>query len=541
MTDSIICQHPEHIGKLCWIAVLINPSRDGIREVEDKAIQDDITICNQCEAFARIAERGFGRRAADQALMATIIKLLEQLAEKQKHLQHTADELTNSLNQLSLLKNITDTLARSDTLEKSLRIILTGATSGDAFRFNRAAVFLKNNKTNMLEGKCAIGPENIEEAGRIWENISKIPLSRLLEEILIEDEFIPCSLEMMLKRVKFPIVDGSNPLIGILHDSREKVINTTGGELKTADFSWWPLAQKIAVVPLISEGKPLGILIADNAITTMEITPDMLEALKALANACAPGLQNAILHEQLQLKIEELERMHELFKQNQAYLVRHDRLADIGTQATKVAHEFRIPLVAIGGYARRLLKTLGTDKFEPENIQVIIDEIDRLTHITEEILEYSRASKLNIRECDINNIIDESLDQLQGKLATCGVETEKHFGRKNLTVKGDPERLKQVILNLIDNAVDAMDKGGKLSIKTTRQKEYIVFDIADTGEGIDRNGLDNLFNLFYTTKNRGTGLGLPVSKKIVDDHGGCINVNSVVGSGSIFSIKLPAG
>jgi len=200
-----------------------------------------------------------------------------------------------------------------------------------------------------------------------------------------------------------------------------------------------------------------------------------------------------------------------------------------------------LPMVAIGGYARRIQKTIGTEKFDKKLVEVIINEVDRLINITSEILEYSRSSKLNIRECDLNNIVSDSLDQLKNKLNGCGVETEKNFVRKNLTIKGDPERLKQVILNLVDNAADAMTKGGKLTIKTDRDKEYIVFEIEDTGEGIDKTGLANLFNLFYTTKNRGTGLGLPVSKKIIDDHGGYISVSSILGEGSKFSVKLPAG
>lgn len=541
MVNNALCHHPDYKGKLCWISVLINPSDSINSEFTGDIIQDDITICNQCDTFSEVAERGFGRRAADQAIMATVIKLIEQLSIKQKRLQETADELKISLDQLSLLKNITDSLARSDSLSKSLRIILTGATSGDAFKFNRAAVFLLNEITSVLEGKCAIGPESAEEARRIWENISKIPVARLLEEILIEDEFIPCSVESLVNTIRIPLRENNHPFIRTLKDTREKVLDLKDPEFSAFDFSWWPQAEQAAVVPLISEGKPLGILLTDNAITNIEITSEMLEALKALANACAPGLQNAILHEQLRAKIKELERMNKLFKENQAYLVRHERLADIGTLATKVAHEFRIPLVTIGGYARRAMKTLGTDKFDNKIIQIIIDEVDRMTNITSEILEYSRDSKLNIRSCDINNIIDDSLEQLKGKLISSGVETDRKAAKKSISLKADPERLKQVVLNIVDNAVDSMSTGGKLTIKSGRQKEYIVLEIADTGHGIDNNGLENLFNLFYTTKNSGTGLGLPVSKKIIDDHGGIINVESKIGQGSVFSIRLPAG
>ncbi len=540
MDNNAICRHPKYMGKLCWISALIHPENSQAIIDGSDNIQDDIAICDQCEIFSKIAERGFGRRAADQAIMATVIKLLEQLSLKKQRLQETADQLKQSLNQLSLLKYITDTLARSDSLEKSLRIILTGATSGDAFKFNRAAVFLYNGKTGSLEGKCAIGPENFEEAGRIWEEISRIPIDRLLEEILIEDEFIPCAVETLVNKVIITASETEHPFLQTIHDLKEKLIDISVGQFTDIDFSWWPSANRIAIVPLISEGKPLGIVIADNAITNLDVTPEMLEALKSLANACAPGLQNAILHNQLYIKIKQLEHMNELIKENEAYLVRHERLADIGTLATKIAHEFRIPLVTIGGYARRLFKTFGTDKFDMKMVKVIIEEVDRLSNITSEILEYSRSSKLNIKSCNINNVVNDSLEQLKNKLSSFGVETDRKLSKKSLKIKADPERLKQVVLNIVDNAVDAMGNGGKLTVKTIQQKEYVVLEISDTGHGIDNSGLANLFNLFYTTKNRGTGLGLPVSKKIIDDHGGYINVASSRGKGSVFSIKLPA-
>ncbi|MCP4582773.1 MAG: hypothetical protein GY839_14280 [candidate division Zixibacteria bacterium] len=540
MNFDNLCKDASHKHKLCWISMLANPRQDLEEFPLPDDIQDNITICHECDQFKDITSRGFGRRAADEAIILTTIKLMEQLAIKKDNLEHTANQLRDSLTQLSLLNDITDTLARSDKLEKSLRIILTGATSGDAFRFNRAAVFLINDKTGMLEGKCAIGPENREEAKRIWSEISKIPISRLLEEILIQDEFIPCSLESAISKVKLSLKNGSNPFRNTFYAAKEMVINTKDASNNHYDYSWWPKAGQLTTVPLVAEGKPLGLILADNAITGEDITPESVEALKSLANACAPGLQNAILRNKLQVQIRELERINELFKANQAYLVQHERLADVGMLATKVAHEFRVPLVSIGGYARRILKTIGTDKFDPQMAEIIISEVDRLTNISSEILEYSGSAKLQIKNCNLNDIITQSLDQLEEKLVSSGVETEKKFIRKNLTVKVDPDKFKQVVLNLVDNAVDAMDKGGKLKVKTSRHKEYIVLDIVDNGEGIDKRGLDNLFNLFYTTKNRGTGLGLPVSKKIIDDHGGNIVIKSNPGKGSVFSVRLPA-
>jgi signal transduction histidine kinase len=208
--------------------------------------------------------------------------------------------------------------------------------------------------------------------------------------------------------------------------------------------------------------------------------------------------------------------------------------------ATKVAHEFKIPLVTIGGYARRIKNTLDTNKFDKNMIEVVISEVDRLMKINSEILEYSRVARLNIQECDVNHIIDESLNQMQERFNAASIKAERKYILPKLTIKADPERLKQVVLNLVDNAVEAMINGGKLTIKTTKLNGYVVLEVTDTGNGLDKDSMDSLFKLFYTTKTHGSGLGLSVTKKIVDDHGGFINVSSALGKGTVFSVHLPA-
>jgi signal transduction histidine kinase len=534
METDDFCVNSAAQDRLCWISVLTDPKTDINR------VQDDITICHECGKFKTLSERGTGRRVADQAIGLTIMKLMEQLAFKKENLEKTAIELKKTVEQLSLIKNITDAIARSDSLEKSLRIILTGATSGDAYGFNRAAVFLVNDKTNMLEARCAIGPDNLQEAIQIWNKIANASLGQLLNEILSETEFIPCNLELSISAFKIALNEKNQPLVQVLDEAKEQVVNVKAEKFAKYDWTWWPGASTAVAVPLISEGRPLGLIWADNAVTSRPITGDLIESLRALANACAPGLENAMLQQKLKNQLQELERIHALLKSNQAYLVQHERLVDIGMLATKVAHEFKIPLVTIGGYARRIKNTINTDKFDKKTIDVIISEVDRLMKINSEILEYSRIARLNVQECDVNHIIDDSLSQMQDRFKASGIKAECRYTKPSLMLKADPERLKQVILNLVDNAVEAMNNGGKLMVKTTKLNDYVVLEIADTGAGLDKEGIDNLFKLFYTTKTHGCGLGLPVTKKIVDDHGGHINVSSAPGIGTVFSVHLPA-
>ncbi len=533
MQPDNYCLYPEYHHKSCLISIFRNP------DVDIAGVQDDITVCYGCERFKRIASRGIGRREADQVIGDTVIKLMQQLAYKNDKLKQTAAELKSTVEQLTLFKSIADAIARSPSLDKSLRIMLTGATSGDAIGFNRAGVLLVNEYTGTLEGKCAVGPIDSAEAQAIWAKVSGVPVKQLLDNILADNMNAEFTLESFIRRAKIPLSDKNNPLVQVLVYSNSQTLQLRAADFVASDISWWPNISDIMAVPLKSEQRVLGLVLADNAITGKPFTDESAEALKSLVNACAPGIENSILQQELFLKLKELERVHDLLRANQKYLVHHERLADIGMLATKVAHEFKIPLVTIGGYARRLKALASTGRIDSALIEIIISEIDRLLTINSEILEYSRAPKLSLRECDLCELLTDAIAQMKDRMAGMAIETGIEFHKKKMMIKIDPERMRQVVLNLVANAVEAMKKGGRLTIRTRQDNDYVVIEIQDTGEGIAAEEMDNLFRLFYTTKSNGSGLGLPVTKKIIDDHGGFINVRSKKGEGTTFYVHLP--
>lgn len=533
MQPENYCLYPEYQDRFCLINVFRNPDADV------SSVQDDITVCYGCERFKKIASRGIGRREADQAIGDAVIKLMQQLANKNDKLRQTAAELKRTVEQLTLFKSIADAIARSPSLEKSLRIMLTGATSGDAIGFNRAGVLLVNDYTGALEGKCAVGPIDPAEAEAIWPKIAGLPVKQLLDNILagiVETEF---TLESAVKRARIFLSDKQNPLVQILSRSDNEAVLLRVADCGADSAIWWPNAAEFTVVPLKSEQRVLGLVLADNSITGRPFSTESAEALQSLANACAPGIENSILQQELFLKLKELERVHDLLRANQKYLVHHERLADIGMLATKVAHEFKIPLVTIGGYARRLKALASAGKIDSALVEIIIAEIDRLLTINSEILEYSRAPRLDLRECDLCDLLTDAVGRLKDKMADLAIETKIDFHKKKLILNIDPEKMRQVILNLVANAVEAMKNGGRLTIRTRQDNNYIVIEVQDTGQGIAPEEMDNLFRLFYTTKSNGSGLGLPVTKKIIDDHGGFINVRSEKGVGTTFYVHLP--
>ncbi|MBF0344403.1 MAG: PAS domain-containing protein [Nitrospirae bacterium] len=225
-------------------------------------------------------------------------------------------------------------------------------------------------------------------------------------------------------------------------------------------------------------------------------------------------------------------------------LVQSEKLSALGRLSANVAHEIRNPLTVIGGYVRRLNKRMPEGSWEKECVETIYSETLRLEMILRNVLSYSKYSQLNLQIYNVNYIVDESL---KNYLNICN---EKNTEVKKITnpvpnILVDKNQIRQVLDNLISNAIDAMPDGGVLSVSTEtvliEQKEYVVIKVADTGAGIPEDKIDLIFEPFFSTKEigTGTGLGLPLSRKIVQDHGGFITAHSQPQKGSIFCAHLP--
>jgi signal transduction histidine kinase len=204
-----------------------------------------------------------------------------------------------------------------------------------------------------------------------------------------------------------------------------------------------------------------------------------------------------------------------------------------------VAHEIKTPLIAIGGYARRALSNLKNEKFDPRDLEIIVSEVERLEKLTSQILDYSKKTKLSFSKHDLNRIIQETVEVLQERLKSNNIQLTTKFSKDIREIEIDAQRIKQVLFNLIGNAIEAMPQGGGLAITTQKKKNSMKLEIKDTGKGIPEGEKKNLFIPFYTTKPKGSGLGLAVSKKIIADHKGTIEVQSQVNMGTKFTIILP--
>lgn len=222
-------------------------------------------------------------------------------------------------------------------------------------------------------------------------------------------------------------------------------------------------------------------------------------------------------------------------------LRRKEKLTAMGELASGVAHEVRNPLNAISMIAQRLSKEFEpkTDVDEYRSLsKTVVSEVSRINDLIQRFLIFARPPKLDLRSSDLNELMDEVVELVLPEADSKGTKVVKKYQIME-KIPLDPNQMKQVFLNLVQNSLQAISKDGTISIRTAALGNSVVIEIEDTGYGIPQNSLDKIFDLYFTTKEDGTGMGLSIANQIVAAHRGRIEVESQVNVGTIFRVILP--
>ncbi|MBI5582812.1 MAG: PAS domain S-box protein [Deltaproteobacteria bacterium] len=224
----------------------------------------------------------------------------------------------------------------------------------------------------------------------------------------------------------------------------------------------------------------------------------------------------------------------------QAQVMESERLAALGQLAAEVSHEIKNPLIMIGGFARQLLRSVQ----EPRNrnkLQIIADEVTRLETLIGELRDLYRPKPLELVAVDMRALLKEVHALVRDDGRDRKVEAILDLPAEPLIVQGDRDKLKQVILNLVRNGIEAMDHGGKLTIRAHCTPDQLEITVTDEGPGISEVDREKIFAPFFTTKKHGTGLGLSLSKRIIEEHEGCsFTLTSGRDKGTVARITMPA-
>lgn len=235
--------------------------------------------------------------------------------------------------------------------------------------------------------------------------------------------------------------------------------------------------------------------------------------------------------------IRDVTKMKELEKQIQ----HSDKLALVGQIAAGIAHEIGTPLNVISGNAEYIIMEYGEDNPYKEELETIISQAERIANLIRQLLEFARPRKPNYRTVNVNRELYHVIELLKHQFERANIKLKLKLQEDIPTIYADCSQIHQVFLNIIVNAIQAISQNGVVEIETFARDGYVNIKFKDNGIGILPEHMDKIFEPFFTTKEagKGTGLGLAVSKRIVDEHGGKIEVESTFGKGATFIVKFP--
>lgn len=351
-----------------------------------------------------------------------------------------------------------------------------------------------------------------------------------------------CSHGMLDSITVPPAIPLSHPLIQNLvrchqvHDASNcDVIRPTISLETTTDNLLGKIPLKQAV-PLLSRGRLIAFAAFQPRAEAPALNPLSTELLMAMSQSAANALDSFLLYEDLQ--------------QSQTLMRRTDRLRSLEIIAGGFAHEIRNPLTSIKTFIQLAPERKDDSQFIEEFSRIVLEDVNRIERLIQEILDYARYMEPKLTDEDLNEIVSSCIYFVQIQADRRGIKIEKELASELPRGMVDQQQIKQVILNLLLNAMDAIGENpGTVRVRTHRLpkpngQEWAHIEIGDTGQGISAEHLDHIFDPFFTTKhsstfNEGTGLGLTIVHQIIQEHRGDIQVDSTEGLGTTFHIQLP--
>jgi len=415
--------------------------------------------------------------------------------------------LTTVANQAALCIENSGLMETLD-IQEILRLVLEGVTKN--IGFDRARLYLINEKKNLLECKMAVG---IDE-----ERIKGITLP-----LDPEDSVVGRSI---FEKQPFIVPDAST-------DPRVNPILKEKFNLHS-----------LLVIPLMAKEKALGAIAADFVDPNKNITKEALESVMVFAQQAGLAIHNAFMYQELktfsQQMEEKIQKTTADLRKTEAQLIRSEKLAALGQLAAGIAHEIRNPLTSINILIHSLTKNFPSEDSHREDLNVIEEEIDRINQILDRFLRFAKPAPPLLERTEVASIFEETLQLIRPRMEKQRVHVQKELQDLPMILM-DREQIKQVALNLLLNAVQAMPKGGTLMLRGQNSKDgqWITISIQDSGVGVPNEDMNKLFDPFFSTKEGGIGLGLSIAHRIIDQHHGKIEVESDPGKGTLFTIWLP--
>ncbi|MBN1290872.1 MAG: GAF domain-containing protein [Candidatus Latescibacteria bacterium] len=478
---------------------------------------------------------------SDKILSISLVRVRSGESPRVMILIRDVTETTEKTYQLTMLREISIAMQGILERDKLLHLILTCVTAGFAFGFNRAFIFLVDEKRKELRGIMGVGPKTRDDAYRIWSELTGkgFTFHEYLDKIQ-KGEILPGELQDLVQEAVFDLDSTNNILTQTVNSGCHFHINNAWDNNGVDEgMRRMNISNEFVTIPLIAKNQVIGVLFADNAYSEKPITHESIEVLTMFASHAGLAIENARILLDLEEKVSELQEAYIELENTHDMLVRNEKLAAIGEVSARLAHEIRNPLSTIGGFAKSIPNKCDNKERTIRNANIIVEEVERLENILTNVLDFSKPSVPKKTLHDINQLVKSTLSIMESDIVSNSIVVSLDLSQEKLEAEFDETQIKQVLINVIQNAVNAMSAGGALEIITYQDNNEVILALKDTGNGIPEQYLDDIFEPFFTTRTNGTGLGLSISNRIVQNHRGRFEVKSKEGVGTTVTIALP--
>jgi PAS domain S-box-containing protein len=436
-------------------------------------------------------------------------------------------ELEEAFCELSIMSQVAKALSSTADLETVLQIILTGVTANQGLGFNRAFLFLIDDNRTFLQGKIAVGPNNPEEAGKIWSHLAQQPklLIELLNDYVERENSSSFSLSSMISGWEIPL-NGSSVFSRAMSEAQwvnvdihENLDEETRGILEHLKTN------HLAVAPIISKEKTLGLIAADNQITGKRITDSDLQLLQAFADNTAVAIERSQLYRNLLEHSVELEEKNKLLARSQEQMVRVEKMSVIGELTSSIAHELRNPLAVIGGFSNLMLTT-GKNDSNSEYLNIILTEAKRAESVLHQVLDFSRASRTKSREIDFSLLVRQTYELLISRLKHYQKPPSLDISEEKLLVWGNPDQLQHALYQFMNLSVEDMTDECKVLISLPSKDDMVRLIIEFDGNKITQSRVAKTLNQIFNNPGGTYKLSVIVAGETIRYHGGDFGVES---------------
>ncbi len=525
--QPIVCQHKivRRAGGRPDTSVSVTPLRLRQRIWGTLAVFDDQPVREFSLACARPGD-------CLDAVVMQIAQAIERMAALDQ-LKSLSVDNTRKLEEVALLYRISRAIHSTLRLDELMHLTLSAATAPGGAGFERAMLFMVNERSGILQGMLGVTCDTASMILPAGHSLAAWERPEVGEDAREAQRQTPFCRQVM--KLRLPLDAHDNPLARAVLE--EQVVFVPEAEVSLPDFSGVVRElglESFACSPLLGRNRVLGVLVVDNPGSGTEITMERRRFLELFANQAAQAMENCLL-------LHRLEASHRDLRETQERMIQGEKMAALGETAASVTHELRNPLAAIGGFAQRLARIVPEGSREKEYSEIIVREVRRMEEMLSNILAFSRKQMLCIGDCRIETIIEEALALEEDSLVRSGVFSRCEIAEDLPTIRGDEQKLRQVLVNLIANARQSMAAGGTLTVRahaaTLRGDQAVAIEIEDTGGGIPPDVMRNIFNPFFTTRENGTGLGLSIVHRIIEHHNGDIEVQNRE-KGALFIVRL---